>query len=122
MGTTTKSLLDIVDAVDSSSFQVIAQIHDMAVNDVDVSNSIRALGDRIKQVHIADVTGVNPLSELGSSTVLPGRGILDVSGIFKALKDVGFDGEIAIEKTLGEDPVSDLIETRDFIDSKWKQA
>jgi sugar phosphate isomerase/epimerase len=121
-GTTTKSLIDLVDAVDSPSFQMIAQIKDMVINDLDVVDAIRAAGDRIKQVHIADVSGLDPLCESWSPFMLPGKGVLDFVSIFRALKDIGYNGEICIEAIIGDDPVSDLKETSKYIQSKWRQA
>jgi sugar phosphate isomerase/epimerase len=122
VGNTTKSLIDLIDAVGSPAFQMIAQIQDMAVNDLDVSGAIRDAGDRIKQVHVADVSGLNPLSEAWSPLLLPGKGVLDFVKIFKALKDIGYDGEICIEAILGEDPASTLSDTRKFLENIWKHA
>jgi sugar phosphate isomerase/epimerase len=122
VGNTAKDLLDLVDAVGSPSFRLIAQIHDMAFNDVDLPTAIRAFGDKIELVHLADVSCLNPLSESKTSNMLPGRGILDFVAVFRALKDVGYDGEVCIEAVLGDDPVSDLIECREFLEEKWKQA
>ncbi len=122
VGNTAKDLIDLVEAVDSLSFRVIAQIHDMAFNDADLPAAIRALGDKIELVHLADVNSLNPLSESKTSNMIPGRGILDFASIFGALKDVGYNGEICIEALLGDDPVSDLKECKEFLTLKWKQA
>jgi len=119
VGTYTKSLIDLVDAVNSPSFQVIAQIHDMAINDLDISASLLSLGDRIKQVHVADVPSFNPLVVSNNDSLFPGDGVIDFSHVFSALKEIRFDGEICIEKSLGDDPVSDLKRCREFIESKW---
>jgi sugar phosphate isomerase/epimerase len=122
VGNTAKDLIDLVKVVDSPSFQMCAQIKDMAFNDVDVSAAIRASGDMLKIVHVADVEDLNPLVESKTSFMLPSRGSLDFVAIFRALKDVGYDGEVCIEATLGDDPVSDLIECRKFLEAKWKQT
>ena len=122
VGNTTKELIDLVDAVDSSRFQMIAQIGDMAVNDLDISDSIRRAGDRIKQVHIADVSGFNPLVDGWSSLMFPGEGNLDFVEIFSALKDIGYDGEICLESWIRDDPISSLINYRQKIEKLWKKA
>jgi sugar phosphate isomerase/epimerase len=122
VGTNSKSLIDIVDAVDSPSFQVIAQIHDMAVNDLDVPAAILSLRERIKQVHVADVPSFNPLIGSNNDTLFPSEGVIDFSRVFRALKEIGFDGEICIEKSLGDDPVYDLRRCREYIESKWEMA
>jgi sugar phosphate isomerase/epimerase len=123
VGNTAKDILDLVEAVDSPSFRMLAQIHDMAFNDADLPAAIHALGDIIELVHVADVNCLNPLSDSKTSNMVPGRGIIDFTSIFEALKDVGYDGELCIEALLGDDdPVSDLIECREFMEAKWKQA
>ena len=122
VGNTIKSVCDIVEAVDSPSFQMIAQIKDMAVNDLDVSDSIMAGGDRIKQVHIGDISGYSPLTETGGSLLLPGKGVLSFIDIFRALKEIGYNGELSVEAFLSDDPVSDLVWCREFIELTWRQA
>jgi len=122
VGNTTRSLIDLFDAVDSPSFQLIAQIHDMAINDLDIPSAIKAMRGKVKQVHIADVSSLNPYTEPSTSTVLPGSGKLDFVEIFKALKDVGYDGEICIETMLGDDLAAELSESRKHIESKWREA
>ena len=119
VGNTVKSVIDIVDAVDSPSFQMIAQIKDMAVNDLDVYDSIRAAGDRIKQVHVGDISCLNPLTESGSSLLWPGNGVLDFVEVFRVLKEIDYDGEICIEAFIGDDYVQDLRSCREFIQDKW---
>ena len=122
VGNTTKELIDLVDAVDSSRFQMIAQIGDMAVNDLDISEAIRRSGDRVKQVHIADVSGLNPLLDGWASLMLPGTGNLDYIEIFRALKDIGYDGEICLESWVRDDPVSTLVDYRKKVESLWNKT
>jgi sugar phosphate isomerase/epimerase len=87
-----------------------------------VSAAIRTSGDMLKIVHVADVEDLNPLVESKTSFMLPSRDSLDFVATFRALKNVGYYGEVCIEATLGADPVSDLIEYREFLEAKWKQA
>lgn len=122
VGNTAKDLIDLVEAVDSPSFRMIAQVHDMAFNDVDLPAAIRAFGDMIEVVHVADVKSLNPVAETKTSNMLPGRGSLDFTAIFRALKDVGYDGQICLEALLGDDPVSDLREARKFLEATWEKA
>jgi len=122
VGNTTKELIDLVDAVDSPRFKMIAQIGDMAANDLDISNAIRSAGDRIKQVHIADVSGLNPLVDGWASLMLPGEGDLEFVGIFRALKDIGYDGEICLESWIRDDPISTLVDYRERIKELWDKA
>jgi sugar phosphate isomerase/epimerase len=122
VGNTTKDLLNIIHAVGSPSLQMCAQISDMAVNDVDVPEAIRASGDLLRMVHVADVVDLNPLVGVNTFPMIPGKGILDWVATFRALKDVNYNGEVCIEAMLGDDPVSDLIECKGFLEAKWKEA
>jgi sugar phosphate isomerase/epimerase len=121
---TTKQVLDLVEAVNSPSFQINAQIHEMVYADLDVSSAIKASEGLIKLVHIADVTGYNPIVD-PVSFVTPGKGNLDFTSIFRALKDIGYDGEVCMEpntNTLNEDYISELREGKELLMEKWKEA
>ena len=124
VGNTTKELIDLVKAINSPSFQINAQIQSMAITDLDIPAAIRAMGSMIKLVHIGDVLGFNPIIDSVES-MLPGKGKLDFIPILKALKDVGYNGEICLEPsppTLGKDIISELRESRKFLEANWKQA
>lgn len=121
IGDNTKQIIDLVKAIDSPSFQINAQIFAMAYTDLDVPAAIKASRGMIKLLHIADVQGLNPLTE-SIATVMPGKGKLDFPAIFRALKGIGYDGEICIEVVLGKDPISELKESKRFIEANWKQA
>ena len=124
VGNTTKELTDLVKAINSSSFQINAQIQSMVLTDLDVPGAIRAMGSMIKLVHIGDVLGTNSITDQTSSLV-PGKGKLDFIPILKALKDIGYNGEICLEPsppTLGKDVVSELRDGRKFLEAKLKQA
>jgi len=54
--------------------------------------------------------------------MLPGRGNLDFVAVFRALYDVGYDGEVCLEALLGDEYVSDLREGGEFLEATWKQA
>ncbi|MCW4037655.1 MAG: sugar phosphate isomerase/epimerase [Candidatus Bathyarchaeota archaeon] len=125
VGNTSKQIMDLVEAVNSPSFQINAQIHQMAYTDLDVAAAIRASGDRIKLVHIADVVGFNTAVDL-ISFVTPGKGILDFASVLKALKDINYDGELCIEpqaQTLeGKDFVSELRAGRELLRATWMRV
>ncbi len=75
---TTKQLVDLVEAVISSSFQINAQIYQMDYSDLDIPTAIRASGQMIKLVHVADVVGFNPLvGEAFVSELREGRAFLE---------------------------------------------
>jgi sugar phosphate isomerase/epimerase len=116
--------MDLVEAVDSPSFQINAQVHQMAYSDLDVPSALRLSGEMIKLVHIADVAGFNPLTEPVTFPT-PGLGKLDFTSIFKAFKDISYDGEICVEPSpqeLGEDFINELRKGRELLEAKWEQA
>ena len=125
IGNTTKEIMDLVEAINSPSFQINAQVHQMAYTDLDVAASIRASGDMIKLVHIADVVGFNTVVD-PISFITPGKGKLDFISIFKTFKDIHYDGEFCMEpraETLeGKDFVSELREGREFLEAQWMNA
>jgi inosose dehydratase len=57
---------------------------------VDPVNAIRALGARAVAIHIKDVDAK------GENTVV-GEGTIDISGVFRAMRDVGFKGLVVLE-------------------------
>jgi len=125
VGNTAKEIIDLVEAINSPSFQINAQIHQMAYTDFDIPAAIRASGDRIKLVHIADVSGFNKIVD-PPSFVMPGRGKLDFVSIFRAFKDINYDGEFCMEPradTLeGKDAISELRMGRECLEAKWMEA
>lgn len=123
VGDTTKQIIDLVKAIDSPSFQMNAQVHDMAYADIDVPAAIRAAGDIIKLVHISDVAGFNQIVDPTIFPV-PGKGKFDFISIFRAFKDIGYDGEFCIEPTMKPegDYIKEIREGRKVLEEKWKQA
>ncbi len=125
VGTSSKQILDLVEAVDSPAFQINAQIHQMAYTDLDVAAAIRAAGDRIKLVHIADVLGFNAAMD-PISFVPPGKGRLDFAAVCRALKEVHYNGELCIEpraeSLVGTDFVADLRAGRELLEATWTRV
>ncbi|MDQ1279202.1 MAG: endonuc 2 protein [Thermoproteota archaeon] len=121
---TTKQIIDLVRAVDSPSFQIMAQVHQMVYCDLDVPAAIKASGELIKLVHIADVPGFNPITD-PVKFVVPGQGKLDFLSVFRAFKAIKYDGEFCLEpspNTLGKDYISELTDGRRLLEAKWEQA
>ena len=68
----------------------------------DPVRAIRALGPHVHEVHLKDASAPKVFTLLG-------KGKLDVAGTLKALKDVKFDGCLAIEyEEKPEDPMDDI--------------
>ncbi|MFD0670049.1 sugar phosphate isomerase/epimerase family protein [Cohnella sp. GCM10027633] len=66
--------------------KVMADFFHMAIEERDISASLRETGDLVAHVHLAD-----------SNRLQPGFGHTDFKTYFKTLKDIGFDGYMAVE-------------------------
>ncbi|MCJ7634477.1 TIM barrel protein [Candidatus Bathyarchaeota archaeon] len=134
---TAKQLIDMVKAVDSPSFKITFETNIHAPNELDMCDAIRAMGDMIKLVHLADVPGsggrFNPLIDwtepLSLYGLRPGTGKIDFRAVFKTLKSIGYDGELSMEWlphgvpfNPGDDYVSELISGRKFLEAELKRA
>src|SRR5215203_5233040 len=65
---------------------VMADFFHMGIEEVNIAASIRANRQHLVYVHVAD-----------SNRLQPGRGQLDFRPGFRALKEIGYDGPLAIE-------------------------
>ena len=84
---------------------ILADIFHLNFEEADVAAKIREFGSLIKYVHLGD-----------SNRLLPGKGHINWEEIFKALKEVGFDGYCSLECSFGgEDAEKSLIETAKFL-------
>jgi sugar phosphate isomerase/epimerase len=64
-------------------------------------NDIRAAkASRIVHVHVSDARTMPPEQVLDNMRLLPGEGVIDLDGFFKALKAIGYRGGVAPE-TIG---------------------
>ena len=66
--------------------RIMADFFHMNIEEADIAASIRAAGQQIVYVHVAD-----------SNRLQPGRGHLDFRPGFRALKEAGYDGWLGIE-------------------------
>lgn len=95
---------DIVQAVNHENFRLLADIYHMLMENESPSN-ITKYGHLLYHTHIAEKTG----------RTAPGVNIEDFTPYFKALKDVKYEGRMAIEcswKNLGEQAAPALNEMR----------
>jgi sugar phosphate isomerase/epimerase len=65
---------------------IMADFFHMGIEEADIAASIRAAGRHVVYVHVAD-----------SNRLQPGRGHLDFKPGFRALKEIGYGGFLAIE-------------------------
>ena len=80
-------------AVGLSSVKLMADLYHMNIEEPNSAASIRAAGDLVAHVHLAD-----------NHRYEPGLGHIDFAAAFKALDDIGFDGFGAIECRFEQEP------------------
>ena len=90
---------------------VMADFFHMGIEEADIAAAIRAGGERIVHVHLAD-----------SNRLQPGRGHLDFRPGFAALKEVGFDGWFGIECRLDGPPERVVPESAALLRELWAAA
>ena len=87
----------------------------LAAQGGDPVQAIRALGERIIHVHFKDVPAVG-----SHDCVAIGAGIVDVKGVIRELKAIGYDGWISIEIETGdEDPTDEIIASAETLRRLW---
>lgn len=90
---------------------IMADFFHMGIEEADIPASIRAANERVVYVHVAD-----------SNRLQPGRGHLDFRPGFRALKEIGYDGYLAVECRVAG-PYDDAIrETAAHIRREWAAA
>jgi sugar phosphate isomerase/epimerase len=103
-------------AVNHPRVQALADLFHMNIEEASMSRPILEAGSWLGHVHIAD-----------NNRLQPGAGCLDFSVPFRALKEIGYDGYLAIESALGG-PLADrgaaamLPETVRFLRDAWQRS
>jgi sugar phosphate isomerase/epimerase len=91
---------ELCDAVGRPSVKVMGDLFHMNIEEDDLGGSIRAAGDHLAHVHLAD-----------SSRLQPGTAHTDFAGAFAALREIGFGGYMALECGIRGEPEEVLPET-----------
>ena len=87
----------------------------LAAQGGDPVKAVRVLGKRIVHVHLKDVPAVG-----SHDCVAIGTGIVDVAGVFHALKSCGYDGWLSIEVETGDrDPTEAILSSADTVRRLW---
>ena len=90
---------------------IMADFFHMHIEEADIPAAIRAAGERIVYVHVAD-----------SNRLQPGRGHLDFRPGFAALKEIGYDGYLGIECRI-DGPFDDAVrDSADLVRRTWEAA
>lgn len=78
--------LAMVKEIDLPSVGCMGDTYHMNIEEVDIADAFRLVGDKLYYVHIAD-----------SNRAAPGRGHIDFKSIAQALKDINYEGYISME-------------------------
>jgi sugar phosphate isomerase/epimerase len=98
--------VELCDEVGLDSLQVMGDFFHMNVEEDDPPASLRAAGERLGHVHLAD-----------SNRAHPGTGHVDFGAALATLEDIGFEGYMALECGLRGDPEAVLPEVAGFLRS-----
>ncbi|MFT4038149.1 MAG: sugar phosphate isomerase/epimerase family protein [Thermomicrobiales bacterium] len=90
---------------------VMADFFHMGIEEADIAASIRANSEHLVYVHVAD-----------SNRLQPGRGHLDFRPGFRALKEIGYDGPLAIECRVDGDYDAAIRDAANLIRQEWAAA
>jgi len=89
----------------------MADFFHMNIEEADIAASIRAAGQHIVHVHVAD-----------SNRLQPGKGHLDFRPGFAALKESGYDGYLGIECRISGPYNEALAESAALLRKLWDAA
>ena len=96
--------VELGDEVGLDSVKVMGDLFHMNLEEDDPPASIRAAGGHLRHVHLAD-----------SNRAHPGTGHVDFAGALAALRDIGFDGYMALECGLRGDASKVLPEVARYL-------
>lgn len=90
---------------------VMADFFHMNIEEADIAASLLAAAPHLVYVHVAD-----------SNRLQPGRGHLDFRPGFRALKEIGYDGSLAIECRVDGPYDGAIRETVAYLRAEWESA
>ena len=102
---------DYIEVVGSDALRITADFFHMNIEETDMAESIRQYGHLIGHVHMVD-----------SNRFLPGQGHTDFSAAMKALKEVGYAGNLSLECFARGEPEVVLPESVAFMRNLIKDA
>lgn len=98
--------IELCRAVDLQSVRVMADLYHMNIEERDSAVAILAAGPYVQHVHLSD-----------SNRREPGMGHVDFGAAFRALDQIGFNGFMAIECRLSDEPTAALTRSARFLRS-----
>ncbi|MCX7992864.1 MAG: sugar phosphate isomerase/epimerase [Fimbriimonadales bacterium] len=94
----------ICDALPHPNLKIMADFFHMSIEEADIAAALRAAGNHIAHVHLAD-----------SNRLLPGQGHTDFRQGFAALREIGYTGYMALECGIAGDPAVALPKTVGYL-------
>jgi sugar phosphate isomerase/epimerase len=76
----------------------------MNIEDASIENSIRAAGDKLWHIHVAD-----------SNRLSPGKGHFDFPAMIQVLQSIGYEGYLSAEHLAEPDPDTAARETAQYL-------
>jgi len=98
--------MEIQQRVGAESIKIMADFFHMSIEERDIAASLRAAGDAVHHIHLAD-----------STRLLPGHGHTDFKSGFAALKEIGYDRYMALECGIPGDPDVELPKSVEYLES-----
>lgn len=103
--------LRMVQDINLENIGVMGDTYHMNIEEVNIGDAIRSLGDKLYYLHIAD-----------SNRAAPGRGHIDFNEVVRALRDINYDGWIAMELLpAAADPFGGEVQ-KEFYDQYTKES
>ena len=94
-----QDFLTMAERVGSPNLKINLDIGHAHLTDPDVVETIHKLGDKIVHTHVEDIAGGV------HKHLLPGEGEMNLTAIFDALRDIGYEGFLTIDLfQLGDEP------------------
>jgi len=78
--------LSYIEKLDRPNIRIHIDTHQMNIEDTDFAAAIKACGEKLAYVHLSD-----------NNRALPGGGNIDFLSIFKALREISYNGFITVE-------------------------
>jgi sugar phosphate isomerase/epimerase len=97
----------VCEEVNHPRVKIMADFFHMNIEEPDIAASIRKAGKQVAHVHLAD-----------STRQLPGHGHTDFAPGFAALKEIGFEGYMAMECGVPGDPAVELPKSATYL-KQW---
>ena len=83
--------------VSRPNIKIVADTFQMSIEERNIAESIRRAGEYISHVHLSD-----------SGRLLPGYGNIDFKAVLAALKEIGYEGYMALECAIPGNPEQEL--------------